>query len=172
MQSVRRAIAPLLGLGAALGLYAGTRDLDQIAREGQLGPGFWPRLALIGLGAGCLAKIVEEWRRHHRSEAAGAAGSEPLPPISRGRLGGGIALILGYVLLTPWVGFPLVTALFIATFMRLGGMRSVRAIAANVLIGTVGLLYLFVKLVYLPLPKGEGPLETFTLALYRALGIF
>jgi len=26
--------------------------------------------------------------------------------------------------------------------------------------------------VYLPLPKGDGPFEGFTLALYRALGIF
>jgi hypothetical protein len=39
-------------------------------------------------------------------------------------------------------------------------------------VGTVILLYVFVKLVYLPLPKGAGPLEGLTIALYRALGIF
>jgi hypothetical protein len=39
-------------------------------------------------------------------------------------------------------------------------------------LGTVGLLYLFVKLVYLPLPKGDGPLEVVTLGLYRVLRIF
>jgi hypothetical protein len=36
----------------------------------------------------------------------------------------------------------------------------------------VGLLYLFVKVVYLPLPKGDGPFEMLTLWLYRALRIF
>jgi hypothetical protein len=36
----------------------------------------------------------------------------------------------------------------------------------------VGLLHLVVRLVYLPLPKGDGPFETLTLALYRALRIF
>jgi hypothetical protein len=29
-----------------------------------------------------------------------------------------------------------------------------------------------VKLVYLPLPKGAGPFETLTLALYRTLRLF
>ncbi|MBI2157056.1 MAG: tripartite tricarboxylate transporter TctB family protein, partial [Candidatus Rokubacteria bacterium] len=31
---------------------------------------------------------------------------------------------------------------------------------------------LFVKLVYLPLPKGDGPFEAVTLALYRALRLY
>jgi hypothetical protein len=46
------------------------------------------------------------------------------------------------------------------------------SLAANALGGTVALLYLFVKVVYLPLPKGTGPFETVTLALYRALRLF
>ena len=40
------------------------------------------------------------------------------------------------------------------------------------LLGTVVLLYIFIKLVYLPFPKGDGPFERLTLSLYRALGIF
>ena len=39
------------------------------------------------------------------------------------------------------------------------GTRSLAALAATVVLGTLGLLYLFVKLVYLPLPKGDGPFE-------------
>jgi hypothetical protein len=45
-------------------------------------------------------------------------------------------------------------------------------IAGNVVVGTVLLLYVFIKFVYLPLPKGDGLFESFTLALYRALYLF
>jgi hypothetical protein len=62
--------------------------------------------------------------------------------------------------------------LFIAGFMVLAGATSPLLVAANTVLGAVGLLYLFVKVVYLPLPKGAGALESATVALYRALGIF
>jgi hypothetical protein len=160
-----RLIAPLLGTVVASALYPGTWGLDAVAR-GPLGPGFWPRLALIGLVLACLAKLVEEWRRGRASDAVSR------PPFSRVKLAGGIGAVVLYVLLAPLVGFAIVTALFIAGFMALCGTRSVAALAASASIGTVSLLYVFVKLVYLPLPKGDGPFETLTLALYRALRLF
>ncbi len=165
-----RLIAPLGGVVLAIALYPGTWGLDAVAR-GQLGPGFWPRLALIGLAGACAAKFVEEWRRARRagviaSEAAGPAAIAPA------KLVAGIVLVLLYALLAPWLGFALASALFVAAFLVLCGMRSLPAIAANVVIGTIGLLYLFVKVVYLPLPKGDGPFEALTLVLYRALRLF
>jgi hypothetical protein len=161
-----RLIAPLAGVALAAALYPATWGLDALAR-GQLGPGFWPRMALIGLGGACVAKLVEEWRR--RGVIAATDGPAP---ISGARLITAIALIVLYALLAPFLGWAFVTALFVGAFLVLAGMRAPRAIAANVVIGTVGLLYLFVKLVYLPLPKGDGPFETLTLALYRALRLF
>lgn len=163
----RRAIAPLLGLAAAIVLFVLSRDLDRFAYGGQLGPGFWPRLALAGLGLACLAKAV----------GTPATGTEPgadgpPSPVSRRLLVVAVALILGYVLATPVAGFPAATAAFIAAFMWVCGSRSVAALATGAGLGTVGLLYVFVKLVYLPFPKGLGPFEAATLALYRALRIF
>jgi hypothetical protein len=164
-----RLITPLAGVALAAALFPATWGLDALAR-GNLGPGFWPRLALVGLALACLAKLVEEWRRPRGGTHASA--DDGRPPISRVRLGLGVGAIVLYVALTPLLGFALVTALFIAAFMRLCGTRSPAVIAANVGIGTVGLLYLFVKLVYLPLPKGDGPYEALTLALYRGLRLF
>jgi hypothetical protein len=158
-------IAPLSGIALAIALYPGTWGLDAVAR-GSLGPGFWPRLALIGLALACLAKLVEEWRRGRASEAVSR------PPFSRTKLVAGIGAVVLYVLLAPWLGFAIVTALFIAGFMLLCGTRSIAALAASATMGTVSLLYVFVKLVYLPLPKGDGPFEALTLALYRALQLF
>lgn len=169
MAALARAIAPLGGLAAALALLAATRGLDDVAREGQLGPGFWPRLVLGGLALTCAARLVLVWRA---GAARRRAGSEDAPPLARRRLAGAIALILFYVVAAPVVGFPLATAVFIIGFMAVSGARSPGGIATTAIAGTVGLLYLFVKAVYLPLPKGAGPFESVTLALYRVLGIF
>ena len=165
-----RLIAPLGGVALAVALYPGTWGLDAVAR-GQLGPGFWPRMALIGLAGACAAKFVEEWRRARRAGVIASQAADPAA-IARAKLVAGIVLILLYALLTPWLGFALATAVFVAAFLVLCGMRSLPAIAANVVIGTIGLLYLFVKVVYLPLPKGDGPFEALTLVLYRALRLF
>jgi putative tricarboxylic transport membrane protein len=163
---LRRIAAPLLGLLAALALYPATRSLDAVAREGGLGPGFWPRLALLGLGLACASKAVEEWRR----SAAG-------PPAEREALSvptlvAGVALIVVYAALAPALGFPLATALFIAGFMALGGTRSPAGLGGAAVIGAMSLVYVFVRVVYLPLPKGDGPFEALTLALYRALRVY
>ena len=161
-----RAAAPLVGLVLAAALFVASRGLDAVAREGQLGPGFWPRLVLLGLGAACLLKAVAEWR------AAGRTAKAVPEPIDGARLAAAIGLIVLYVAILPWAGFALTTAGFIATFMTLAGARSPLVIGANALLGTVVLLYGFVRLVYLPLPKGEGVFETMTLLVYRTLRLF
>ena len=175
MPSLRRVAAPLTGALLSLALLVSTRGLDQVVRGDQLGPGLWPRLVLFGLAAACLAKLVNAWRRDRGSRHRGAPGGEAPEggtSISRAKLAAAIGLILLYVLATEFVGFWLTTAGFIVAFMWLCGTRSLLVIAANTLVGSVGLLYLFVKAVYLPLPKGAGPFEAVTLALYRLLHIF
>lgn len=166
MTALRRFGGPLLGLAISVGLLAASRGLDDVAREGQLGPGFWPRLVLAGLALACVARIVEAWR------AGPASARVARPEISRVTLLAAIVLIVAYVAGTPAFGFPLATAAFIAGFMVVGGARSAPGIIAAAGLGTVVLLYLFVKVVYLPLPKGDLIFETVTIALYRALRIF
>jgi putative tricarboxylic transport membrane protein len=176
---IRRLAAPLAGAILAAVLLVQTRGLDAVARRGQLGPGFWPRFVLAALGLACLARCAAGWWRHRTADPAvparvdtRAIEADILPALSRRTLALAIVLILLYVLATPVVGFPLATMAFVAAFVYLCGLRALPALAMNALIGTLALLYLFIKIVYLPLPKGEGPFETATLALYRALGIF
>jgi len=177
---MRAVVAPLAGIAVATALAFLSRGLDDVAREGQLGPGFWPRLALVGFGVACLARVAGVWRAARRRAVASGTGpsatiadaAAPAPPVEGAKLTAAITLIVLYVLATPWLGFALTTAAFIVCFLVLAGMRSPAGIAANALVGTVGLLYVFVRLVYLPLPKGAGAVEDVTIALYRALGLF
>ena len=166
MTALRAAAAPLAGVAIAVALLLASRDLGAVAAPGQLSPAFWPRLALVGLMLACVAKGLQAVRARPVVAAGGA------PPLARGRLAGGVATIVLYVLLTPWLGFPLANAIFIVAFMLLCGARGPVGMALNAVLGTVVLLYVFVKLVYLPLPKGDGPFESLTIGLLRALPIF
>jgi putative tricarboxylic transport membrane protein len=163
----RAAIAPFAGVALSLSLLSQTRTLDDVAQPGQLGPAFWPRMILGALAIVSLAKLVlDVWRNPSSDESASRS------VISRHLLVVAIATILLYVALTPVIGFALATAVFAAVFMALGGTRSAVAVVATAALSTLAVLYLFIKLVYLPLPKGVGVMEQVTLALYRALGIF
>ena len=164
-----RAVAgPLMGVVLAIVLFWHTRGLDDVAQTGQLGPGFWPRLVLIGLGAASLAKLVLDVRSVRRAVDV----TVERPAISPPLLVAGIATIVLYVVAAPLLGFALATMLFVAAFMALAGARSAAAIVATSVLSTVVILYVFIKVVYLPLPKGAGAVENVTLALYRLLGIF
>jgi len=179
MERARGVAIPLAGALVAVLLVLATRDLDHVGRGSQLGPGFWPRLVLVGLALACLAKSLAGSRHHRAPDTSARATADAhrvevdrRPEISRGKLVAAFGLIVLYVMATPAVGFPLATVAFIAAFMYLCGMRSTVVLGVNAVLGTILLLYVFIRLVYLPLPKGEGPFETVTLLLYRALGIF
>ncbi len=170
MRGLAGTAAPAAGLLLSIALFVHAGQLDPFSAPGQLGPSFWPRLTLAGLALACLAKLVAAWRRPRATSRPADASSRPA--VSPGRLGAAVALVLLYAVATPVLGFPLATAGFVLGFMRLCGARSLLGALAAALVGTVGVLYLFVKLVYLPLPKGGGAFEAFSLALYRALHIF
>jgi putative tricarboxylic transport membrane protein len=165
----RARVAALLAAVAGSGLlYVSARTLDAMVPPGQLGPAFWPRVVLIGLAVACVLKLLEE-----RWGAAEAPAATPTASgFSASRLAVGVGCILAYVVAAPLLGFPVATAGFVIVFMIAAGARRAAGIAATAALGTVGLLYTFLKLVYLPFPKGAGPFEGVTLALYRALGIF
>ena len=169
MTAARAIVPPLGGLALAIVLFFHTRGLDEVAQAGQLGPGFWPRMVLIGLGVSCAAKLVVDVRRRHRTARHVADAPAPISPA---RLVVATALLVLYALALPLLGFALATAGFIAAFMALAGARSVAGIAATAVLTTVAVLYVFIRIVYLPLPKGAGAVENVTIALYRLLGIF
>lgn len=178
-------IAPYGLVGAAAGfLYYVAAHIQYHARAGVLGPDFWPK-ALLGLVlVTCFYKIVTGLLPGRRGEAGGvledimeeSAEQHGGAPAAAGErrpwmLLGGMALSALYVWAVTPLGFFSATVTYLAAFMALGGYRRWGVIAAVSVAGTLFLLFLFMKLVYVSLPIGEGPFAQVTLLLMQLLRI-
>lgn len=84
----------------------------------------------------------------------------------------GLALFAVYGWLLPRIGFSIATAAFIAAWCRLGGIRRLRVVVPVMLIGTSAILWLFMGLALIPLPRGHGIFDAISVWLLRAVGIY
>jgi putative tricarboxylic transport membrane protein len=174
--SWRPVAAPLCFAAAALLLSRFITDrpeeIDAMAR-GIAGPTTWPTVMLYAVVVFALAWAVQRAAQVlRRREGLGAAPASA-PEVAGGlRVWVGIALVLVYGFSLAWLGFALGTVLYIVLWLLLGGIRSPRLIAAVSLVGTVAMLYLFIKLALMPLDRGAGVIGEFSVWLYRLLGIY
>lgn len=189
MQNVARLtrILPYALVGAAAGyLYYVAANFQYHARAGTLGPDFWPKailalmivvcaweIAKIVLGgaeahdtSGLLEDIVEKGAEQH-PDAGATAPIESHP----GLLLAGMGATLLYVAASQQLGFFLATILYLVAFMWLGGYRRWPVIATVSVVGTLALLFIFMKLVYVSLPIGVAPFSEVTLLLMKLMGI-
>jgi putative tricarboxylic transport membrane protein len=186
---VRRALARVLPYaivgGIAAWLFHAATRIDFHRREGTLGPDVWPKLILGLMLAICVYEIVRllaspRWRGGatgmlqemvERSGAAHDADTKPAGPGSVPLLVGGIALTALYVWLIQPLGFVLATVPYLFAFIALGGYRRWLVNAAVSGIGTLLMMFFFMKVVYVSLPIGTEPFAQVTLALMRLMGI-
>jgi putative tricarboxylic transport membrane protein len=86
------------------------------------------------------------------------------------RLAIAIALAVGYVFATMFLGYLIATAVFLTAFIWIGGQRRwyVPLIA---IAGSLVSVSVFIGIVYVSLPTGVGIFDTITVAIYELLGI-
>ena len=174
--SPRAVLGVVLPLAAAAGAVvlalfhvAPGIDLTAMAR-GIVGPATWPKAMLLAAAAagtllGLLRLLDLLVPRKALAEASETDYHE-------GRSFGALALLIGYGAAIPLVGFAWATPVFIAGWLLLGGLRRPLLIGLTTALGTVSVLYFFVKLSLMPLDRGKGVFEQATVALYRLLGIY
>jgi hypothetical protein len=150
--------------------YVLAGKIDIMPTPGQLGPAFWPRVALILLMMGCGIKCLEIFFSLGK-EAKPQEGETPPPAVNHLKLYSMIGLVILVVVAMDNIGFLLANLLFLIFFMWMAGMRKKLPLLLISTVGTILLLYLFVKVVYLPLPKGHWFFEDMTIFIYRILGI-
>lgn len=158
----------ILIFGVALYFYSLADKLEALRPPGQLGPAFWPKMSLILLMAGCLIKSIEIFKERHKNIALEEKASPPLP-VDIWRLVIMICLVIFSVVGMDFLGFLLANFLFLLFFLRLTGVKNKSSLLLTPTLGTLFLLYLFVKIVYLPLPRGQGIFNDITIFIYRIL---
>lgn len=179
-------IVPYALVGTASGyLYYVATHFEYHRRAGTLGPDFWPEAILTLMIATCIFEILriafspkggapaagvledmtEESAEAHGDAGRAVAESHPILLLI------GMGATLGYVAVVQRLGFFLSTVIYLAAFLVIGGYRRWGVIAAVSLVGALALMFIFMKLVYVSLPIGEGPFAALTLFLMNAMGI-
>ena len=153
----------------ALSYVAPGVDFAAMAR-GVVSPVTWPKFMLLSAAAAAallaLVNLLESLSlREPRAPQEGEDYHE-------GRSIGSIALLVAYGIAIPFVGIAWATLAFIAGWLLLGGIRQPVSVGLISILGTIGVLYFFVKLSLMPLDRGKGVFEQATVALYRLLGIY
>ena len=163
-------VASVLLYWAATRIDAGT--------GGRISPAAWPKAIIVFMGLLCAYEIVKRLVVKSDVSAKGLiAGLEltdqgnpeerPHPKM----LAGGIALIVAYVVTVPWLGFFVATAVFLAVFPWIGGLRRPALAAIIGIVGSFALVVMFMRVAYISLPLGEGPFRALSIALMRAIGV-
>lgn len=173
VQRFKPTIPYFVGLAAAAFLYYLSTNITYPARPGQLGPEFWPRVAIAIIVIACLYEIVRllivgsaESRVQGIAEHLEGEELDGCEEADGGRrpylLIGGIVLTLAYAVLVSKLGFLLASYLFLILFMYLGGIRNHVAIWASSTIGMLLFAFIFLKVVYVSIPRGEPPFDQVT----------
>lgn len=172
--SVATPIAFLVGAGVLTRFITDRPEVAESMARGIAGPTAWPTAMLYGAMVFALAWTVQRVATVLRAREQQGAGIEVVPPLKPVgmQVWLGILLVLGYGFSLPILGFALATAAYIVLWLLLGGVRSPLQIVLLGVVGTIVLLYLFVKLALMPLDRGAGPIGEFTVVLYRLLHVF
>jgi putative tricarboxylic transport membrane protein len=176
-----RAAPYALLLAVAGVLYHFALRIDTSAAAGRIGPDFWPRAVLVLLALVCVYELAKSFLSADARSAGGMlqdyldasmasveAQSAALPSVLRLALGMGATL--AYVLLVDVLGFFLATAAYLAAFIALG-YRRWGVIAACALGGSLAMVVVFMKIVYVSLPLGAGPFRALSINLLVLLGV-
>jgi putative tricarboxylic transport membrane protein len=171
---LRPALPYLFGLLVAGIVFFYAEQIQFSEREGQLGPDTWPKLAIGLMTAVCLFEIAKI-ALGRPGEAQGIAEvldngeAEESAPTFPWLLAGGCALVLAYGAFVTVLGFILATFLFLVAFMYLGRYRVHGVIWIAALAGTLLVALIFLKVVYVSMPRGIPPFDRVT---DLAIGLF
>lgn len=165
-----RLAGPAAILAAALVLPGHILSSDRAIRGSGVGPTAWPRvmLALVALLAVVwMVQVGLAWRRGSAAVPAPDEGA-----YSYTKAAAGLALVVAYGWLLPIVGFPLATASFIAAWCFVGDLRRPLAVGLIAVLGTVALLWIFMGVATMPLSRGVGAFDRFSIALLQLIGVY
>lgn len=172
-------VPPLVAIGLCLPLWQATGEWR--TSVGGPGPAFYPRL-LIGLFVlSMMVRLAHDVRTVRRGvpevqddeEAIPEEGAELDTSLISGRhVAIVIAISVGYVLGTIYLGWVVATFLMVVVFLVVAGKRNPLVVVPVAFALAVGLAYVFVKIVYLSLPTGVGFFDDVSVFIFELLGAY
>jgi putative tricarboxylic transport membrane protein len=191
LERLRAVLPHSLMLLVAIGLYLAAMRIDSggAAAGGRIGPDFWPKVVIAFMGLLCVYEIVKRLVLHSSFTARGLTEGLTHNPAAEAEISDGVpveaepereypkllwsgaALIVAYVVVVPWLGFFLTTALFLAAFIWLGGFRRPLINLVVSAIGAFALVVIFMRVAYISLPLGAGPFHDLSTALLALIGV-
>ena len=175
-EKAKRIIPYVIILLVSLYFYYLAGQFRFSAKPGNLGPDFWPKLLLGLTMVACLYEIIKtvfflKIAPPKKTAEEQSAKAETTKKTYPGLLVIGIAMTVAYAYFVTILGFIICTFLYFALFMIVGRYRKVWAILANSVVGTLVLVVIFMKIVYVSLPLGQEPFSGVTFFILRMLGI-
>ncbi|MBU2532835.1 MAG: tripartite tricarboxylate transporter TctB family protein [Alphaproteobacteria bacterium] len=150
-------------LALAAGMWLYSYDFDVALSTYALGPVAWPRAIMLIIVVAAIGGLMADLRRRRDgnelvtdASSDGDAGGI-LDGAARVRLAAAILLPLLYLWLLPRAGYFATTPFFLAAYMIVLGIRSWRTVTLTTAVTYGLLLFLFSKLLYIPLPTGVWP---------------
>jgi putative tricarboxylic transport membrane protein len=184
MQSRLNRIVPYVVVLVIVGyLYLVAGRIDFAAPGGRIGPDFWPKTILLLAMLTCAYEIIKNLffgkaenelggvLQSILKEAPVDAQEEQPEKAYPYRLLAGIAITVGYAFVIEYLGFFLTTCLYLAAFMAIGRYRRWGVVLATSLIGSLTFMLIFMKIVYVSLPLGQGLFAEVSFMLMRLMGI-
>ncbi|MAN10908.1 MAG: tripartite tricarboxylate transporter TctB family protein [Paracoccus sp. (in: a-proteobacteria)] len=164
---------PALLLAASLALPGFMFSSDRRPDVPGLGPAAWPN-AVLALLALCSAiwLFSEVWLLVRGRVSTSLATPHDEDVYHYGKALTGILLVIAFGWLLPIVGFALACAGFLLVWCLYGGLRHPAVLLLVPTIGTVALLWMFMGLALMPLSRGAGVFDRFSVWLLQLLGIY
>jgi putative tricarboxylic transport membrane protein len=166
----------LIVLGIAVWLYYVADHIVYTAIPDQMGPERWPKMISAILAFVSAFEIVRRLVAPASEKAA--AGDEKLddelihPKQTHvAMVFCTIAVTVVYLLALERCGFAFSTLIYSSCLMWFGGFRRPLVIAACAAALTVFFTFVFMKLIFVALPLGQGPFEKISLAVMRLVGV-
>jgi len=148
-------VAGFIGLLIAMGYYALAMNIQNSQLADDVGPGGLPKIYGVLLAGFSLVLMLRARFRPAPVDAKQRPVAEEVFAAKRGL--GILAIGIGYILVVPFLGYPLAIAVVIAVAsLYNGGSISLRMAGISVL-GAFGLWFVFVFLLHIGQPAGIWP---------------
>lgn len=191
LDRMRRAVPFAVVFAAGLWLWSVADSFAIATRLGRVGPEAWPKIVLLLLLLAALWGAIEALMKAapdggasimikqatrsagHEEDAEKALEGDTEGPVEHKPIFAiaGIAAMLGYVALLPYLGYAISTFLLLLAIMLLAGYRRPLTAIVISLLGTLAFFFVFQRIAYISLPLGAGAFKDFSTVLMTLMGV-